>query len=95
MGGWRKFKFLDEVEEYDPLLNKWTMKAKMNKPLAYFGSAVKNEQIYVVGGISGFRRADESKDLMVYSPTRNVWAKIQPPMEVLKGKVSAVLATDL
>ena len=26
MGGWRKFKFLDEVEEYDPLLDKWTIK---------------------------------------------------------------------
>lgn len=37
MGGWRKFKFLDEVEEYNPLLNKWTMKSPMPKPLAYFG----------------------------------------------------------
>ena len=37
IGGWRKFKFLDEVEEYNPLLNKWTMKSPMPKPLAYFG----------------------------------------------------------
>jgi len=95
MGGWRKFKFLDEVEEYDPLLDKWTIKAKMPGPLAYFGSVVKNGQVYVVGGISGFRNTDETGQLRVYSPSRDAWANIQPPMSVLKGKVSAVLASDL
>lgn len=91
IGGWRKFKFLDEVEEYNPLLNKWTIKSKMPKPLAYFGSVVKNEQIYIVGGISGFRPNDEHNALRVYSPNRDAWAEIQPPMSVLKGKVTAVL----
>ena len=55
IGGWRKFRFLDDVEEYDPFLNQWTIKSKMPQPLAYFGSVVKNGQIYVVGRISGFR----------------------------------------
>ena len=95
MGGWRKFRFLDEVEEYDPLLDQWIMKSKMPEKLAYFGSVVKNDQIYVVGGISGFRNYDEKKDLIVYSPSRDVWAKVKPPMGVLSGKVSAVLASDL
>ena len=46
MGGWRKFKFLDEVEEYNPLKDEWTIKTKMPEPLAYFGSVSKNGQIY-------------------------------------------------
>ena len=95
MGGWRKFKFLDEVEEYNPLKDEWTIKTKMPEPLAYFGSVSKNGQIYTVGGISGFRNSDEKSQLRVYSPSRDVWADIQPPMSVLKGKVSAVLASDL
>ncbi len=95
MGGWRRFKFLDQVEEYDPLLNKWRAKAKMPQPMAYFGSIVRNDQIYVIGGISGFRNSDEQNSLLVYSPKRNAWASIEPPMTILKGKVSAVLATDI
>ena len=91
IGGWRKFQFLDEVEEYNPLLNKWTIKSKMPQPLAYFGSVVKNGQIYIVGGISGFRPSDEHNALRVYSPYKDVWADIQPPMSILKGKVTAVL----
>ena len=70
-------------------------KAKMPGPLAYFGSVVKNGEVYVVGGISGFRNTDETGQLRVYSPSRDAWANIQPPMSVLKGKVSAVLASDL
>ena len=71
------------------------IKAKMPGPLAYFGSVVKNGEVYVVGGISGFRNTDETGQLRVYSPSRDAWANIQPPMSVLNGKVSAVLASDL
>ena len=95
MGGWRKNQFLDVVEEYDPILDTWTYKNKMPRPLAYFGSVVKNNEIYVIGGISGFRNRDEQNELKVYSPSRDVWANIQPPMTILKGKVEAVLASDL
>mgnify|MGYP002052833104 CR=1 FL=1 len=49
MGGWRKFKFLDEVEEYDPIMDQWIEKTKMPLALAYFGSVVKQGQIYIVG----------------------------------------------
>lgn len=91
IGGWRKFRFLDDVEEYNPFLNQWMTKSKMPQPLAYFGSVVKNGQIYIVGGISGFRPSDEHNSLRVYSPNRDVWADIQPPMNILKGKVTAVL----
>ena len=57
----------------------------------FFRSVVKNGQIYIVGGISGFRPSDEHNALRVYSPNKDVWAEIQPPMSVLKGKVTAVL----
>ena len=50
-----KFQFIDDMEEYNIILNQWMIKSKMPQPFAYFGSLVKNGQIYVVGRISGFR----------------------------------------
>lgn len=61
------------------------------KHTTFFRSVVKNGQIYIVGGISGFRPSDEHNALRVYSPNKDVWAEIQPPMSILKGKVTAVL----
>jgi hypothetical protein len=55
---------------------------------------VKNNQIYVVGGTLGFRPSQEHNSLRVYSPSKDVWADIEPPMSILKGKVTAVLASD-
>ena len=86
-----KFQFIVDVEEYNIILNQWTIKSKMPQPFAYFGPVVKNGQIYVVGGISGFRPSDEHNSLRVYSPNKDVWADIQHPMSTLKGKVNAVL----
>ena len=72
IGSWRKFQFMDEVEEYNIILNQWMIKSKMPQPLAYFGNVVKSCQIYVVGGISGFRPSDEHNALWVYSPNKDV-----------------------
>ena len=94
VGGWRNFTFLDQVEEFNPIFNRWTLKANMPEALAYFGSVVKNDQIYVVGGISGFRKGDERNSMKIYSPVKDVWASVQPPMNILKGKVAAVLVSD-
>ena len=90
-----KFQFIDDVEEYNIILNQWMIKSKMPQPFAYFGSLVKNGQIYVVGRISGFRPivTNQHNSLWVYSPNKDVWADIQHPMSTLKGKVNAVLTT--
>jgi N-acetylneuraminic acid mutarotase len=85
---------LSQVEEYDPIFDTWSLKTGMSSPLAYFGSVVKNNQIYVIGGTSGFRPSQEHNSLRVYSPSKDVWADIEPPMSILKGKVTAVLASD-
>ena len=50
-----KFQFIVDVEEYNIILNQWTIKSKMPQPFTYFGPVVKNGQIYVVGRISGLR----------------------------------------
>ena len=94
IGGWRRHKFLAEVEQYDSIMDKWNLVAPLSEPLAFFGSVVRNGHIYVVGGQSGFRASDEQSNLRMYSPTKNAWATIEPPMNFLKGKVTAVLAKD-
>ena len=61
---------------------------------AKFGAVTRNREIYVVGGIKGFRSDDELKDLEVFSPNKNVWATVQPPMSIIKGPVRATIVKD-
>jgi hypothetical protein len=74
--------------------SEFSKRVKQVLEASYFGSVVKNNQIYVVGGTLGFRPSQEHNSLRVYSPSKDVWADIEPPMSILKGKVTAVLASD-
>lgn len=63
---------LASVEAYDPNTNSWTSKTVMPAKRGFFGAAVVNEKIYVIGG------DNESGNTLVtveeYDPVINTWA---------------------
>jgi hypothetical protein len=57
-------------EEYDPVADKWTYKASMPTPRAFFAIGVYQNKIYCIGGeaVNGHTGVNE-----VYNPATNTW----------------------
>lgn len=41
---------LDNIEEYDPLMDKWSIKSKLPNAISSFGTIVLDNKIYIIGG---------------------------------------------
>lgn len=92
IGGWRDHRYLDVVEEYHPLMNEWKVAPKLKTPRAKFGAVVTGEgQIYVVGGLKGFRRSDQLRTMEVLNPTDDVWNELETPMKIISGPTWATM----
>lgn len=69
-------------EMYDPVTNTWTTRASMPTPRFYFGIAVLEGKIYVMGGQKGFNMANSEPILCpsteVYDPATNTWENRKP-----------------
>jgi len=63
---------LSIVEEYDPLLDKWTQKADMPTARMYLNTCVIDDKIYAIGGCS---EKTYALTIEVYDPITNKWTK--------------------
>ncbi|MFH1714585.1 MAG: kelch repeat-containing protein, partial [Elusimicrobiota bacterium] len=71
---------LNLVEEYNPLLDSWSIKSAMSKKRWGFASAVVNNKIYVFGGYNGavnsFNSANIVAGVEVYDPQLDTWTAL-------------------
>lgn len=80
---------LDTNEEYDPETDTWTYKQPMPTPRSRFATAVLDNKIYCIGGLS------ESGVNEVYDPATDTWetkapmptARLQVTASVVNGKI--------
>jgi uncharacterized protein (TIGR03437 family) len=63
----------NEMEVYDPAVNKWTQLASMNVPRNHTAGGVINGLFYVAGGRGG---ANSANALEVYDPQTNIWTRL-------------------
>ena len=94
IGGWKGHKYVNSVEEYNILLNRWEQKSNLKTPRARFGAATKDDNIFVVGGVKGFKTSDELSSMEMYNPTQDEWVTVEPSMNVIKGPVRATIVND-
>jgi N-acetylneuraminic acid mutarotase len=76
-GGNGPNQFLDSLEEYDPGMDSWSVKAPMPGGVrAGPGAAAVGGKLYVIGGIDGaFASSDRNE---VYDPTTDTWSTKAP-----------------
>ncbi len=97
IGGQDDSGFSSTVEEYDPILETWTLRSPMPTARAYTAVAVMNDLIYVFGGSNNSRSADNT--LEIYNPASNTWTSISqeiphtwPPFsEMRRGHAAAAV----
>jgi N-acetylneuraminic acid mutarotase len=63
---------IDDVSVYDPSTDQWRSKQHMPGPLAWFGTAVYQNEIYVIGG-AWFMSDSLKNDVWVYDPAADAW----------------------
>jgi N-acetylneuraminic acid mutarotase len=64
--------FTDAVEEYDPKTDTWTKRASIPTPRCYFGTAVVDGKIYVMGG---WTPAGSTQTVAIYDPETDTWTE--------------------
>jgi N-acetylneuraminic acid mutarotase len=65
------------IEVYSPATNSWEIKQPMPTPRANFEANVVNDQIYLIGGLTGGPNSAVSTN-QVYDPTSEKWETKQP-----------------
>ncbi len=78
IGGTDGVNYLNEVLEYDPLLDTWTRKADMPTARSDLAVAVWNNKIYAIGGQSEVGVFNKNE---VYDPLSDVWTTLTPAPE--------------
>lgn len=64
--------YLNTVESYDPLENRWELKAPMNHRRCSHGSFVYEDRLYVIGGMCGPLQSS----VEYYDSTTNKWTLV-------------------
>lgn len=92
-GGVYKNIYLSTMEEYDPVLNKWTTKASMYTPRARFNVGASNGKIYVFGGITNLNSISDYYTLSTeeYDIVLDKWTKKANMLEERSEAKVAVL----
>lgn len=81
----------DDVEEYDPLTDSWTVRAKMPTPRYWLAAAAYgNGKIYAIGGYNGYQRLSTVEE---YDPATDAWQS-QTSLPTPRFGFSAVTATN-
>jgi N-acetylneuraminic acid mutarotase len=90
---------LASVEEYDPVTNKWTIKAPMIDKKELFQTAVVNGKIYVIGGWNDIKYGDQAANYLSsvqeYDPQTNTWAEKSPLKIGRRDVVTAVVGDSI
>ena len=82
-------RFTSSIEEYNPKANTWRKLPDMPMRKGWFASAVVDNEIYTIGGVSldhGINRIDA---VDVYNPTANNW-RVEQPITIAKTTTPAV-----
>ena len=94
--------FVGTNEEYDPTTDRWTTKASMPTPRAYFAIGVYQNKIYCIGGTIGIGTDDlynlfpvyiNSGVNEVYDPATDTWEN-KTPMPLEKRELQANVVGD-
>jgi DNA-binding CsgD family transcriptional regulator len=80
LGGWDGQQMRNEVWRYQPASDRneaaaWTLVTRLDVPRAFFGAAMVNSDLYVVGGYDGQRDLDNAA---IYSLATGVWRELPP-----------------
>jgi len=75
IGGTDGINYLNEVLEYDPLLDTWTRKADMPTARSNLAVAVWDNKIYALGGVAGEIKFMNHE---VYNPLSDTWDSLTP-----------------
>jgi N-acetylneuraminic acid mutarotase len=75
IGGTDGTSYLDEVLEYDPLLDTWTSKAHLPTARSDLAVTVWNGKIYALGGVAGDSKFRNNE---VYDPLSDTWDSLTP-----------------
>jgi N-acetylneuraminic acid mutarotase len=81
-----------ELEVYDPVANRWTIKAPMSVPRNHTAGGVIDGKFYVVGGRAG---ANSKTALEVYNPQTNTWSTRAMMPTARSGIAAAVMNDEL
>jgi len=76
---------------YDPLQDQWTQVASLHQARGKHGLVSSQDQIYAVGGVSGFRQSDQLDTIERYDRTTNTWQMMSGKLSVVRGPVSVTL----
>ncbi len=79
-----------ELEVYDPVANRWTIKAPMSVPRNHTAGGVIDGKFYVVGGRAG---ANSTTALEVYNPQTNTWST-RATMPTARSGIAAAVVND-
>jgi N-acetylneuraminic acid mutarotase len=79
-----------ELEVYDPVANRWTIKAPMSVPRNHTAGGVIDGKFYVVGGRAG---ANSKTALEVYNPQTNTWST-RAMMPTARSGIAAAVVND-
>ena len=82
-----------ELEVYNPVTNRWTVKAPMSVPRNHTAGGVIDGKFYVAGGRVNFNSA--SAALEVYNPQTNTWSTRAPMPTARSGIAAAVVNQEL
>jgi len=75
IGGIDGINYLNEVLEYDPLLDTWTRKADMPTARSNLAVAVWDGKIYAMGGNINYATLSHNE---IYDPLQNTWTSLAP-----------------
>ena len=81
LGGWDGQLMHDEIWRFVPptdgsvLVPEWTLVGRLRTPIAFFGAALVNDEIFVVGGQDGQHDLNTAE---AYSLTSNQWRDLPP-----------------
>ncbi len=78
------------VLQYYPSLDKWFEKKPMPDTLAYFGTAVHENEIYVIGGCSGPESTGKvTRQVWTYNPLMDTWNQSRKSMPTARADAMA------
>jgi N-acetylneuraminic acid mutarotase len=81
-----------ELEVYDPVANRWTIKAPMSVPRNHTAGGVIDGKFYVVGGRLS-PNAVPTAALEVYNPQTNTWST-RTPMPTARAGIAAAVVNN-
>lgn len=77
------------MEEYDPISDRWRVRAGLPRALTHVGLAAMDGKIYAIGGFLRDVHREAQTDAFVYDPAADQWSTLAP-LPSPRGSVGAV-----